>query len=149
MNPAIRYVLSHRPRCTQVEAFDEIAEQLTDKQYWRLAGHIFSRGTTPITPVYLYADLWLKIFKSPRPHRSHYARLPADRQKWEQMPDEITCYRGCGLDNGDGCFFSLDYSTAKNLRTLARSRRQNNHLTVQEVGLHLPWWEAAGSNRRA
>jgi hypothetical protein len=113
LNPAIRHVLSRKPRFTQVEAFAEIAEQLTDRDYWKLAGHIWARNLVPRTAVYFYAALWHKIFQSPRPHRSHFARNPADRLKWDQMGDEITCYRGCGPDNGDGCFFSLDRSTAE------------------------------------
>lgn len=113
MNPAIRHVLSRKPRCTQVEAFVEIADQLTDREYWRLAQHIFSRHLSPITPVYQYGALWHKIFTSPRAYRSHFAPLQADSQKWEQMPAEITCYRGCGPHNGDGVFYSLNRYTAE------------------------------------
>jgi hypothetical protein len=103
VNPAIKYVLSH-PRPTQVEAFAEIADQLTDREYWRLAGHIWIHGAA----CYFYAAQWVKIFQSPRPHRSHFAKVPADRLRWEKLPDEITIYRGCGDDNMHGVFFSLD-----------------------------------------
>ncbi|MFL6307504.1 MAG: hypothetical protein ACJ72H_28570 [Candidatus Sulfotelmatobacter sp.] len=113
MNPAIRYVLSRKPRSTQVEAFAEIADQLTDSEYWRLAGHIWARHLVPRTAVYFYAALWHEIFQSPRLHRTDFSRYPADRRKWERMGDEITCYRGCGADNARGVFYSLDHSIAE------------------------------------
>jgi len=103
----IRHVLS-APRVSQVERFAEVAYLMPDQLYWRLAGHIW-KHTAP----YFYAALWHQLLTSPRPCRSHFARIPADRALWEQMPERFTCFRGHGPENRNGYFFSLSYSIAK------------------------------------
>ena len=116
MNPAIRHVLSRKPICTQVEAFAEIAEDLTDREFWRLAGHIWAGPYFTKTAVYYYAALWHQIFQSQRAYRSHFTRNPADRLRWEHLGDLISCYRGYGRNNpigADGIFYTLNYDIAE------------------------------------
>lgn|ERR1700683_4294593 len=128
MNPAIRHVLAHRPKFNRVEAFDEISDQLTDQEYWRLAGHIWSRKLVPKTATYFYAARWHKIFQSPRAHRSHVARVPADRTLWDNMDDAVIAYRGCGTENSRGVFFTLDYSIAEMFASIRTRRGQKGQV---------------------
>ena len=131
MNPAIRQVLSIKPK-RRVVAFAIVADQLSDKEYWRLAGHIWARYLTPMTPVYEYASLWHKILTSPRAHSEYFARHPVDRIRWIQMPDPFICYRGFGAKNRDGAFYSLDYDTSYMFKTM-RHKRDGGGKIIGEV----------------
>ncbi len=121
----VRHVLRvHTPRGKQVESFAEIADQLSDRAYWRLAGHIWER-----TARYFYARLWHRLLTSTRPDRSHFARVPADRHKWEQMPEQLIAYRGHGPENPHGVSFTLDWSGAEKYAALHGARgRVEAHL---------------------
>ncbi len=125
-NP-IRHVLS-APRRSQVEAFAEVAHLMPDQLYWRLAGHIW-KHTAP----YFYAALWHRLLTSPRPHRSHFARVPADRAKWEQMPEQIICFRGHTPENRNGVFLSLSYSVAKCFADWHGDAGQGQHCSLDKA----------------
>jgi hypothetical protein len=111
-----------------VLAFAEIAEQLTDREYWRLSGHIWARHRVPKTAVYHYAALWYQIFQSPRADDSHFTRNPADRIKWESMDNLVICYRGYGSANPHGVFYSLNYDKADVYATVRRLRGEGGRV---------------------
>jgi len=126
----LRHVLRVRhPRSKQVESFAEIADQLSDQMYWRLLGHIWER-----TARYFYARLWHSLLTSTRPCRSHFARVPADRRRWEQMPEQIIVYRGSGPENRHGVSFTLDWSAAEKYAALHGTQGRVEALLLRKAG---------------
>jgi hypothetical protein len=81
----IRHVLS-APRVSQVERFAEVADQLSDSLYWRLAGHIW-KHTAP----YFYAALWHQLLTSPPDPAAQTSPESQQIALWGGRQQEVIC----------------------------------------------------------
>jgi hypothetical protein len=103
----IRYVLCV-PHVRRLQAFVEIYTHLSEREYWRLLGHVWRKRKIDI---YGLEDLWTRLFTYPQGGREYFCK-PKHRRIYDALPDEITIYRGYGEHNREGFYWSLNPHTA-------------------------------------
>jgi len=102
------YVWLHE-RPHRLTAFEEISDELTDVNYWKLLSSIWTDTENS------YADYkkWRSLFSSKRSSK-HYLMDEKEDQLLRSLPDEVVIYRGCQKNlNENGLSWSLDKSTAE------------------------------------
>ena len=88
-------------------AFREIKEDLTDDEYWKLLGDIWTDSEN----IWQYRVLVEYFFMSDRPGRENMMD-ENERQFLAELPDEFIIYRGHGKKNKMGWSWTLSYGMA-------------------------------------
>lgn len=101
------YIWMHE-RPYRLEKFTEIADDLSDTEYWELLGSIWSDSEN----LWQYAP-WLRhLLNSPRPGRENMMD-DSEREFLKTLPDEFVVYRGHQVVNRLGYSWTLSYYRAK------------------------------------
>lgn len=93
----------------RLDAFIQIADQLTDTEYWKLLGSIW----TDTENQWQNLDKWDELLNSDRPQRQ-YLMTQEEDEFLRSLPDNVVIYRGCqkGL-NQKGLSWTLKRDKAK------------------------------------
>jgi hypothetical protein len=111
----------------RVEAFWNLANQLTDEQYWEQAGRLYvdSENVAETWP------LWLLVFGSKRPGREQL--MDADeREAMATLPESFTVWCGCtDARQLDGMSWTIERSVAQWFARRYESLRDERGMVVQ------------------
>lgn len=83
----------------RLEAFAQIASELSDREYWSVLGKLWTDSEN----IWQNGQVWRQAFESSRSHRS-YAMSTEDRKVWRNLHRRKTpllIYRGFGYDEGE------------------------------------------------
>lgn len=82
------YIYLHE-RPYRLDAFMDVADEMTDDEYWETLGSIWVDSEN----IWQSRDVWSEMLESDRPNRNKI--MTADEiADFEKLPDEITVYRG-------------------------------------------------------
>lgn len=102
-----QYVFTHE-RPYRLNAFVEIQKHLTDTEYWKLLGRIWSDSEN----IWQEKSAWKRCLKSKRQGREFFMS-ERDRNFLKSLPDELTIYRGYTKGcNRDGFSYTLSRDKA-------------------------------------
>ena len=93
----------------RISAFDEIADSLSDEQYWALLGDVCVGTENMWQDKYV----WRSLLESDRAS-SHLIMNEDEYEEYKKLNETLTVYRGCTAgQNEDGFSWTLDASRAK------------------------------------
>jgi hypothetical protein len=132
------FIWNHE-RQFHLKAFDEIAPELSDEEYWKLLREVWTYAETIWRSNFAWlsalrglagVNLSERLSKSPRQHPELFM-TPADRDTLQQLPETFTIYRGYVVGkNSDGFSWTLDRSIAERL---SKNGKGNNLFDEQLV----------------
>jgi hypothetical protein len=103
-----KFVYLHE-RPYRLDAFIEVADRLTDTEYWKLLGSIW----TDTENQWQNLDKWSELLDSDRPSKNYLMDEEED-QFLRSLPDTVTIYRGCQKElNQKGLSWTLKRDKAK------------------------------------
>jgi hypothetical protein len=101
------YLFIHE-RPFRLELLLEIEGGLSDEEYWRLLGEVYTDSEN----IHQMRDLWAVALASPRGSRDHFMP-PADRARFRELPDQVKVFRGFAGEGGEaGWSWSTDSARA-------------------------------------
>ena len=94
----------------RLEAFKEIQEHLSNRQYWSLLGQIW----VDTENAWAHLDLWRELFSSDRANREEWLMDWDEQMAYAGLPETVTVYRGYqpGL-NKDGISWTIKREKAE------------------------------------
>ena len=93
----------------RLDAFIQVADQLTDSEYWKLLGSIW----TDTENQWQNLDKWSELLNSDRPSKNYLMNEEED-QFLRSLPDNVVVYRGCQKgQNENGLSWTLKPEKAK------------------------------------
>lgn len=101
------YILLHQ-RKFRLEIFTKIAGVLTDTEYWELLSTVYQDAIHH----YYYRNTWLLLFNAPRKNKQTLITKEA-KSFISNLPDIITIYRGCAVDDHKGFSWTLNKNVAE------------------------------------
>lgn len=103
-----KYVFLHE-RPYRVDAFEDIEDSLSNKEYWELLGSIWTDSEN----IWQNQERWVELLASRRKNQRYF--MDADERKaLKALPDLLTVYRGAAKGvNEDGLSWTLDEAKAK------------------------------------
>jgi len=103
-----QYVWLHE-RPYRLDAFVEIVDKLSDRQYWELLSAIW----TDTENSWQNLNVWRELFKSEREHK-RFMMDELSYHVYKQMPEKVTVWRGCQRGvNEIGLSWTFDKDKAK------------------------------------
>jgi hypothetical protein len=91
------------PRPYRLHAFLEVEQSLTDPEYWRLLGEIWTDAEMPN----VNRVVWLALFTSKRTNRDHVMDA-GDHAAVDRLTDPVQVYRGAHLKYARGMSWTTD-----------------------------------------
>lgn len=99
----------------------EIAQRLTDVQYWQLLRETWMSAET----THRDRETWRALFTADRSAREQNLMDDEERAALEQLPAQVRIFRGCGNDEGIyGMSWTLDREMAKEFAVYAHGLRR-------------------------
>lgn len=79
----------------------------SDRDYWECFRFVFT-GVENI-----HKALWLEMMESPRPGKNKWLMTKEDRAFLASLPEEVTVYRGCSVNNVNNLCWTTDLDLAR------------------------------------
>lgn len=102
-----RYLVMHE-RPHRPTALADIASEMSDEDYWQNVGWVWSDSEN----IRELKFVWSLLLGSRRPKREQIMD-EKDRLALANMPDELTIYRGCAIEDTQGLSWTLDRERAE------------------------------------
>lgn len=81
----------------RLNAFTDIAETLTDQEYWELLASIWMDTESLSSD----QDEWLECLEADRSGRALHMMDEVEWAAWAELPEQVTVYRGYNADEGN------------------------------------------------
>lgn len=93
----------------RLEALMDIADEMTDSQYWEMVGDVWTDSEN----IWQNYEEWLELLSDERPGRE-FMMSEEEREALASLPEEIEVYRGCHRELNEG---GLSWTTDKERAT--------------------------------
>lgn len=102
-----RFVFLHE-RAYRIEAFQEVAEYLSDQQYWPLLSEIWTDSEN----IFQNAMQWWEMLSAPRARKAMFTPC-ADRAALKKLPAVLDIYRGTTAVEKHGHYLGFSWTLDK------------------------------------